>query len=139
VENCVQDVVLQVLAACTYGIQRMVEIMSESSLILDNNDALEASECMLRHLRAFAWLALYYWDKQLPLFKLRPKSHYLWHLAVELPKWKLNFCLFWTFAEESFLGKIKAIAVRTHGRTMTQRTFQRYLLYIAIFLKQNRN
>ena len=73
------------------------------------------------------------------LFKLRPKTHYLYHMALELPKTRLNFNIFHTFTEESFLGKVKAIALRTHGKTMSQRTFQRYLLYMAIFLRQNRN
>ena len=134
-----KDVVLQVLASCCYGIQRMIDIMDASDIILSCEDANAAAESMKLHLKAFVWLALYFHDKRMMLFKLRPKSHYLWHMANDLPTWRLNFAVFHTFSEESFLGKIKAIALKTHGRTMTQRTFQRYLLFMAVFLHQNRN
>lgn len=117
----------------------MIDIMDGSGIILSCEDASDAAQSMKLHLKTFVWLALYFHDRRKMLFKLRPKSHYLWHMANDLATWRLNFAVFHTFSEESFLGKIKAIALKTHGRTMTQRVFQRYLLFMAVFLHQNRN
>ena len=134
-----EDVVLQVLSTCLFGVQRMVEIMDMNGLILEPLDALEASDCLHLHLRCYSWLALFFYDLRQPLFKMRPKCHYLWHQAQDLQSWKLNLNMFHTFGEESLLGKIKTIAQKVHGRTMSQRTFQRYLLFVAVFLHENRN
>lgn len=57
---CNKDAVLQVLATCCYGVQRMVEIMHEASIILEPSDAKEASECLFLHLKCFSWLAIFY-------------------------------------------------------------------------------
>ena len=134
-----EDIVLQVLSTCLFGVQRMVEIMDMSGLILEPSDALVASDCLHLHLRCSAWLALFFHDLRLPLFKMRPKCHYLFHIAQDLKCWRLNINMFHTFGEESLLGKVKTIAQRVHGKTMSQRVFQRYLLFVAVFLHENRN
>lgn len=69
------------------------------------------------------------------LFKVRCKTHYNFHIAQDIKNYQLNAALFHTFQEESFLGKLKCIAVRCHGKTCTKRLFQRYLLCLAVFLE----
>lgn len=113
--------------------------MDNSDLILEPAEAQDAYESMMLHLRCYSWLAVYYFDSRKPLFKMRPKCHYQWHQAKDALAWKLNMNMFHTFSEESFLGRVKAIAVKTHGKTMSQRTLQRYLLFLAVFLNDNRN
>ncbi len=117
----------------------MIDINDSADLILNPDDAKEAADCLQLHLQTNCWLALHFWDLQLPFFKLRPKSHYLWHTCVSLRVWHLNLNLFHTFSEESFLGKIKSIATKVHGKTLIQRIFQRYLLFVAVFLYEHRN
>ena len=133
-----EEVVLQVLATCTWSLQKAIEVMDASGLVLSRVDADFTSECLMTHLRTYAWLALYYHDRRQMLFKLRPKTHCLWHMAVDVKKFRLNFSLGHTFGEESFLGKIKSIAQKAHGKTMTLRVLQRYMLFLAMYLKDHR-
>lgn len=138
VRKSAQEVVLQVLATCTWALQKAIEVMDGSGLVLSPMDADCAAECLMTHLRTYAWLALYYHDRREMLFKLRPKTHCLFHMAGDLKKFRLNFSLGHTFGEESFLGKIKAIAVKAHGKTMTLRVLQRYMLFLAMYLKDHK-
>ena len=133
-----KDRVLQVLATCAYNVQRAIEILDNAGLILNRADALEIAECLQRHLQSYAWLASYSWGQRKLLFLLRPKHHCIWHLAKQISEWRLNLNLFHCFDEESFLGKIKNICVKTHGRTATKRVFQRYILCLAMMLEQHR-
>lgn len=133
-----KDLLLNVLATCAYSLQRAIEIMDSAGLVLSNDDAREAKQSLISYVQSFCWLALHCCDNHLLLFKVRPKTHYLYHVATEVGELRLNQNLTHTFEEESFLGKIKAIAAKTHGKTMTQRVFQRYLLCFAAFIDQDR-
>ena len=132
------NVLLQVLATCCWGLQKTIEICDHSGLVLDPSDATEGCEALTAHIRAYAWLSLYCCDRNLLHFKVRPKSHYVCHMADCMEKQRINFNAFHTFDEESFLGKIKAICQKTHGASMTRRVFQRYCLRLALFLHQQR-
>ena len=72
------------------------------------------------------------------MYKIRCKSHYLYHVSQEVEAWKINQTLFHTFQEESFLGKLKAIGVRCHGRSTTARLYQRYFLCLAVYFEESR-
>ena len=136
--NAFKDLRLNVLATCVWALQRTIEIMDAGSLILSEEDAGEAGRCLKLHVRCFGWLALYSADHGESFFKVRPKSHYLLHVASQLELWRINQKLFHTMEEESFLGKLKAIACKAHGRTLSQRIIQRYLLCLALFVEQSR-
>ena len=71
------------------------------------------------------------------LFKIRPKFHYLWHQAVTLKTWRINVGVFANWDEEALLGKVRFIAVACHGRTVTQRVFERYLLVFALTIHRH--
>ena len=132
------NAVLNVLAACCWNLQVVTELMDEGGLILDEADASKAATALRQHVRAFAWLALHYHDQGALLFKIRPKMHYMMHMADGLERTRLNFNGFHVFDEESYLGKLKAIAQRVHGKNMSQRIFQRYFLTLAVFLHHHR-
>ena len=136
VANCAQDHAMQVLATSSYGLQRVIEIMDHGSLVLSEEGALEAHECLHLHLNAYFWLAAYHYQQRIQLFKLRCKTHYLFHIAEDILELQLNPALFHTFDEESFLGKLKAIAIHCHGGTCTDRLFLRYILCLANCLEE---
>ena len=92
----------------------------------------EMSKLLLWHLRATQILAAHAWCGKLMIFKLRPKRHYIWHLAQDLKAGnRLNPRVFACTDEESFLGKLKKVAHLTHGDTMPRRSLQRYILAMA--------
>ena len=134
----IQGRLLQVLATCCYGMQRAIEILDNSGLLMSESDANETAECLQLHLVTYAWLAAYYWEEGVLLFRFRPKHHYLFHQAVQIAEWRLNQSIFHTWDQESFLGKIKQICVKCHGATATVRVFERYLLCMAMMLEQHR-
>ena len=124
---------VQVLATCCYGLQRANEIQTHGGLILEQNEAQEASTQVWVFICCFQWLALKCKADGLLLFKCRPKLHYMAHTADDLATLRLNqLKLFATFTEESFLGRIKSIACQVHGKTLTVRVFQRYILTLAV-------
>ena len=129
---------MQVLACCAYYMQKAIEVLDNSGIILSEADAREVSECLREHLKCYSWLASHSWMERRLLFQLRPKHHCVWHFAEQVAEWKLNFSLFHCFDEESFLGKIKNICQKTHGKTATRRVYQRYLLCFAMVMEQHR-
>jgi hypothetical protein len=136
VSERLQDTVIDVLATCCWGLQRTIELMDANDLIFAEDDAQEASDSLFLFLRGYQWLAAHSASQKLLFFNLRPKCHCVWHTAHEIREWKLNPKMFQTFDEESFLGKIKLVACKCHGRTMTRRVFQRYILLLALFTER---
>lgn len=133
-----KDPLLRTLAACCFGLSRCVEILDHGGLILSVPAADEASKSLLLHLCSTAWLAGHLWGSRIMIFKLRPKHHYLQHQAADLKVNRLNLRTFQTFDDASFLGKLKRVACRCHGKTMQWRVFQRYLLAFSLFLHQSK-
>ena len=113
-------------------------LWDNSGLVLHQADAREAADSLLRHLESYSWLAACMWRARRQMFLIRPKHHCLWHLSLQVRHWRLNLCMFHCFDEESFLGKVKAICQKTHGKTATKRTFQRYTLCLAMLIEQHR-
>ena len=133
-----KDRLVNILALCVYSLQRFIEIQDCAGLVLDEAEAKESATNLRIHLRTYAVLADHYFKQRVMMYKIRCKSHYLFHVSEEVELWKLNQNLFHTFQEESFLGKIKSIGVRCHGRSTTARLFQRYFLCLAVYFEESR-
>ena len=126
------------VAASAWCLHRAVQIFDDAGMILTKDEADEASEALLNHLRSYQYLANQYQALNLWQFRMKPKLHYMWHQAHQVKEWRLNPWVFHCFSEESFLGKIKAIAVQCHGATMCKRVLERYLICLALFLEHHR-
>lgn len=133
-----KDRLVNILAHCVYNLQRFLEIQDFAGLVLDESEARESAMSLRMHLRTYAILADHYYKNRIMMYKIRCKTHYLFHVSEEVEFWKLNQNMFHTFQEESFLGKIKAIGVRCHGRSCTARLFQRYFLCLAVYFQEHR-
>ena len=127
---------MQVLATCTYGLQRCIDVLTSTGLVLSESDASEASNMLFLHLKTYAWLGSNFFYNRVMLFKLRPKHHYVYHQAMQIRDQRLNVWAFTTFAEESFIGKCKSIFCACHGATVNQRFYERYLLCLAVMIKR---
>ncbi|CAK9052682.1 Uncharacterized protein SCF082_LOCUS28789 [Durusdinium trenchii] len=137
-ERAPNDRVIHVLAACTYALQRCIDLCDASGLLLDTSAACEAADSLVLHLKTYSWLAAFFFAERALLFKVRPKHHYMFHQAMQLKAWRINLNGFATWDEEGFLGQIKAIAIACHGATATQRVYQRYLLVLALMVQRHR-
>ena len=133
-----KDRILQVVATCTFALQHSIELMDQNGLLLSDGDAEAICYHLHLHLKTYSWLASYFWGERKLYFRMRPKHHCLYHQALQAKAWAVNPCVFHTWDEESFLGKIKNICQQCHGKTATARLFQRYLLCMAMMLEQHR-
>ena len=129
---------LHTLATCCFGLQKCIEIMDSGGIILDQPSANEAYESLMMHIKSYSWLASFYFSKKQMLFRIRPKLHYMWHQARQIKEWRLNLVLFSTTHDETFLGKIKKVAIACHGKTATARVYQRYILCLALLIHQHK-
>ena len=62
------------------------------------------------------------------LWKIKPKSLYLAHIASSVRSTRLNPRYTACSCDEDYLGKLKKIATKTHARTCMLRTLQRVVL-----------
>ena len=95
------------------------------------------SRHLVVHLRSTRALASHFWDCDLMAWKLRPKHHYLLHLSQDVVRNKLNPRIYHCFGAEGWLGTAKSVARMCHGKSMTHRFLQRYILGMAEFLKNS--
>ena len=66
-------------------------------------------------------------------FHLRPKCHLLHHLACDDVQVHGSPSSFWCYADESYVGRVKLIAVRTkHPATLGQRVLEKLSLLQAL-------
>lgn len=69
--------------------------------------AQEFSRVMRLHLKSSQALAAYCWQEHLMCFKLRPKHHCLYHVAVDTATTRLNPNIFAVWQDEKWLGVLK--------------------------------
>ena len=92
------------------------------------------SKLLSLHLRCYEILASYAWAARLMIFKSRPKHHVVWHMSQDILRTRVNPKVWSCSGDESFLGRLKHIAVMCHARATSLRTFQRYVLALADFI-----
>ena len=122
------------VAVCVWALLRAVQIFDGSSLILHEHDAREASRMILLHLRT--WQVLAARLEHLRVFYIRPKHHYMHHVAEDLLRTRLNPRSYQCFDDEAFLSRVKSISTKCHALTMTQRCLERYLLHLSFRVEQ---
>ena len=65
---------------------------------------------------------------------MRPKQHYVWHVAMDVVRTRVNPRIHHVWADEKFWGSIKRIACRCHGSTVQKRAIERYLVALSGYL-----
>ena len=90
-------------------------------------------EACLQHWTFLSRLSM---EKDMKLWKVVPKHHYLWHLAEEASH--LNPRMSWCYSNEDFVGKLATIGLSCrHGQAAAYRSKQlvdKYILGITLRL-----
>lgn len=108
-----------------------LHLLSHCPVWLNDHQSATASAFGLRFLRVYKKLGVDALAAGVFRWRQRPKTHYVHHTVLEVQRYKLN-CLFVTcFLDEDFMGKVKALASRTHRRQVSKRTMQRYIVLLA--------
>ena len=76
-----KDRLVNILALCVYSLQRFIEIQDSAGLVLDEAEAKESATNLRIHLHTYAVLADHYFKKRVLMYKIRCKSHYLYHIS----------------------------------------------------------
>ena len=94
----------------------------------------EMSKMIHIHPRSTEFLASYCWNNSILAFKLRPKHHYCWHVAVHVRMSQINPKIHHCWSEENFLGQIKKNAAKCHGATVQKRSIERYVVALSSYM-----
>ena len=119
----------QLVALCTWALVRAINVFDGAAMLLSRADAEQA--------RNFLYVHLQCWQRLAPcleahrIFLIRPKHHYLQHLADDVVRTRVNPRTFQCFDEESFLGRIKRMVSKCHASTVSSRCIQRYVLHLS--------
>lgn len=73
-----QDAVINVLATCSYALQRVIELMNAGSLVFSESEASEASECFHLHIKSYMWLAAFFYQRR----KIRWERLHMWETKL---------------------------------------------------------
>lgn len=115
----------------------------DDNSFFDHCSTQEVHRCLTTHLLSWQHLAGLSAQRNMFLFKMRPKHHFMFHIKEDLKRTLLNpqrvqSC----HSDESFLGCIKRVGVACHQMSMLTRLYQRYLLFLSVRWKdtaQGRN
>ena len=109
-------------------------------VILHGDDFLSSTEveklqrCIDAFLAHQNWLHDFWAKKEIPMFKITVKSHYLWHMGRDAVYY--NPRLGWTYSDEDFVGRIASVCrACTRSTTNSVRSdvlFKRYVLAISL-------
>ena len=89
------------------------------------------------HLRTTQRIAEWCWRARILAFKIRPKHHYLYHVACEVESTSLSPRMFHTWEDEKWLGALKRVALKCHGKSIQKRVLQRWILGLAHFMRES--
>ena len=127
-----QDVDLLRMALSLRGLSEAQKLLDNGGLKFTGGEARKFDDMVHVHLRTWQKLALKFEALLIPLCNIRPKHHYLQHLACYVRRTRINIRIHQNFDAESYMGKIKRIACKCHSVAMLRRVQQRYILYLAL-------
>ena len=132
-----EEFMSNILAGAQHCNQFLRQLYS-SGLWMPSNTASMIANHGLSFLRVFNKLAAEALLRQVPRYQLVCKLHMFGHLCHSLrldaaaSEWVLNPLSFSCQGDEDFVGRICQIARACHGRTMHERTLQKYKVNLAI-------
>lgn len=119
---------------CVGHLASFIHLIARSDLILTDADATSAQHSLLEFIRLYLALASRAVQIRELHFKVRPKLHYLWHLADELQPSHgpaINPNVFSCWNDESYMGRIAKLSAKTHKRSTPLRAIHRYMYVLA--------
>ncbi len=126
----VADYEIRVLSVCMFHCAHFVDTLQNAGMWLKDYEADLAVHHGMRFLVLYRYLSRLAMASSRARYRLRPKLHYLMHTVLEMKTWRLNPAYATCFLDEDFMGKIKSIASRTHKRSCTMRTLQRWKIVV---------
>ena len=111
---------------------------SKIFVVLVSNQLQASYQHIRRHLTCWQWLSTFSQSQGWRLWRFKPKHHYFDHISDFILRTRINPSIGAVWEEESFLGRLKKIAIRCHAATTMKRVMQRYLLLMGLRLEESR-
>ena len=129
----------RIRAVCLWAYCRCTYLMEISGVHFSQQRADNWAWCMRLHLQSYQWLSHRAHTEKLYLWHLRPKAHVMDHMASHVQETCRNPLRYACYDCESFLGKLKRIGLKCHGRTMPSKLIGRVQLHTALRWKRHRD
>ena len=127
-----EDEELVQMAIVVRALNKAQRLLDNSEFFMTEGDSTRFNDLVQLHLRTWQRLALKFEALGIALCKIRPKHHYLQHIGLYVAATRVNVRIHQNFNSESYMGKMKKIAVKCHSASMMLRVQQRYVLYLAL-------
>ena len=124
----------QARRATASAFRTYVEILAGAGMFLTPEEARLARLAGEEFLTMYQALACQALPAGELLWRLRPKWHYLCHQVASLTETKENPSKMDLCAAETYMGRIKLIASKCHGKTIARRVAERLALHPALVL-----
>lgn len=122
---------LQLIATCCWCLTRCLILFEKSGIIMSEEHAAEARRRGRLCLVAYQKLAVTAESNKQLLWRIRPKTHYFYHILEDVAETRFNPLVLDTFKDESFLGYIKRLVVKSHASVARERFMMKYITYLA--------
>jgi hypothetical protein len=128
----------KLMASCCWGVTNFMAAISVPRHRLPSDVAQHAHFAGLICLQTYQCLAQF--NMNLPgggrcNYKLRPKWHCFAHVVFNLALCNENPHCYKSLMEEDFMGKLTSLASMCHGKTVLDRTMQRYIVFLMMTLR----
>ncbi|CAE7299174.1 unnamed protein product [Symbiodinium sp. CCMP2456] len=139
-EKVQQDDIMKEILACALAIGRVMKVCFEAEFFMSNEHCMTVIDCGHSFLCGYSKLVNMCYSRQLCLFKLRPKVHYLNHIFLRvLEEWRssgtaTNPIGEATFMSEDFVGRTARLSRRVNTRAVAVKSLQRYALFMKTAL-----
>ena len=134
-----KDPYLQRGACCAWSMMAAISKLDHSPLLMSEDDASFVAECFLESLRHWQGLCHVCLESNVPQWGFRPKHHYLEHVSEQIRKTRINARKLMCFQDESYLGRLKRVACKTHAANALLRVYGRLFLNLGQRFRESRS
>lgn len=120
----------QLRCTCMWALAKFIHVLDRSGPWLTDREALEAWEAGQLYLDCHQHLADMALKAGQMFWKVRPKTHYMCHHVDDCYNTRMNPRFLSCWIDEDFVGKLAKVGRACHRKTCSERTLQRYLLFL---------
>ena len=117
---------------CAWATAEFIHVTDNAGLVLTQEQAARVSVAANTYCVTCAALAAAAASVGRKNFKLRPKFHYFWHLCQFCVLNSLNPDRLACWNDESYLGRVKQLAIKCSGESMLTSSLLRYFIYLGL-------
>ena len=124
---------------CMWAMAEFLRTIDHGSVILTADEIQRAMRAGRLYLQSYQWLAVKTESVGQCLWSIVPKMHYFDHVIENQVPTGINPKAVQCDADETFMNTMKRIGSKCHGKSVSIRQVQRYLLALRVRMKSRRD